>query len=172
MSVYLLINNSLNLNKLNLIKCNSSALCRRIALCKKERLVLQKKYSKILFPSGKKIYYILVPMKISESIEAHLSTAVAAISQRNQATLPGFHKILISHVIKIFNRLAKASGFCLYFIPCIVTALLSTVMLSEAKHPDTNAAGLDPSLRDYVSSFRMTLGQASLTLHIRVNYEQ
>ena len=115
MSVYLLINNSLNLNKLNLIKCNSSALCRRIALCKKERLVLQKKDSKILFPSGKKIYYILVPMKISESIEAHLSAAVAAISQRNQATLPGFHKILISHVIKIFNRLAKASGFCLYF---------------------------------------------------------
>ena len=53
-------------------------------------------------------------MKISESIEAHLSAAVAAISQRNQAALPG-HLIFIS-VIKVFNRLAKASGFCLYFL--------------------------------------------------------
>jgi len=124
MSVYLLINNSLNLNKLNLIKCNSSALCRRIALYKKERLVLQKKYSKILFPSGKKIYYILVPMKISESIEAHLSTAVAAISQRNQATLPGFHKILISHVINVSRIFkAKAFSFCLFLWPFNTTAM-------------------------------------------------
>ena len=53
-------------------------------------------------------------MKISESIEAHMSTAVATISQRNQATLPG-HLIFIP-VFKVFNRLAKASGFCLYFL--------------------------------------------------------
>ena len=51
-------------------------------------------------------------MKISESIEAHQSAAVAAISQRNQATLPG-HLIFIS-VFRIFNRLAKAFGFCLF----------------------------------------------------------
>ena len=58
----------------------------------------------------------MVPMYyISETIEAHMSAAVAAISQRNQATLPGFHKIIISPVFNIFNRLAKASGFCLYF---------------------------------------------------------
>ena len=55
----------------------------------------------------------LHPMKISESIEAHLSTAVAAISQRNQATLPG-HLIFIS-VFKYFIYMAKAFGFCLYF---------------------------------------------------------
>jgi hypothetical protein len=54
-------------------------------------------------------------MRISESIEAHMSAAVAAISQRNQATLPGFHKIILSPIFNIFNRLAKASGFCLYF---------------------------------------------------------
>ena len=53
-------------------------------------------------------------MKISETIEAHLSKAVAAISQRNQATLPG-HLIFNFPIFKIFNRLAKASGFCLYF---------------------------------------------------------
>jgi hypothetical protein len=52
-------------------------------------------------------------MKKSESIEAHMSTAVASHSQRNQATLPG-HLIFIP-VFKFFNRLAKASGFCLYF---------------------------------------------------------
>ncbi len=58
----------------------------------------------------------MVPMKVSESIEAHLSAAVAGISQRNQATLPGFHKIFL---ISVFNRLyhlAKAFGFCLYFL--------------------------------------------------------
>ena len=55
----------------------------------------------------------LHPMKISESIEAHLSTAVAAISQRNQATLSG-HLIFIS-VFKFFNYMAKAFGFCLSF---------------------------------------------------------
>ena len=54
-------------------------------------------------------------MRISESIEAHMSAAVAAISQRNQATLPG-HLIFIP-VFRIFNRLAKASRFCLYFYP-------------------------------------------------------
>ena len=42
-----------------------------------------------------------------------MSAAVAGISQRNQATLPG-HLIFIP-VFKVFNRLAKASGFCLYF---------------------------------------------------------
>lgn len=39
-----------------------------------------------------------------------MSAAVAAISQRNQATLPG-HLIFIL----VFIRLAKASGFCLSF---------------------------------------------------------
>ena len=58
----------------------------------------------------------MVPMYyISETIEAHMSAAVATISQRNQAALPGFHKIIISPVFNIFNRLAKAFGFCLYF---------------------------------------------------------
>jgi len=52
---------------------------------------------------------------ISETIEAHQSAAVAAISQRNQATLPG-HLIFVS-VFNFFNRLAKAFGFCLYFFP-------------------------------------------------------
>ena len=42
-----------------------------------------------------------------------MSTAVANFTQRGQATLPG-HLIFIS-VFKVFNRLAKASGFCLYF---------------------------------------------------------
>ena len=50
---------------------------------------------------------------ISEPIVAHKSTAVAEFSQRGQATLPG-HLTLIP-VFKFFNRLAKASGFCLYF---------------------------------------------------------
>jgi len=52
---------------------------------------------------------------ISETIEAHMSAAVAGISQRNQATLPG-HLIFVS-VFNFFNRLAKAFGFCLYFYP-------------------------------------------------------
>ena len=43
-----------------------------------------------------------------------MSTAVASHSQRNQATLPG-HLIFIP-VFKVFNRLAKAFGFCLYFL--------------------------------------------------------
>jgi hypothetical protein len=55
----------------------------------------------------------MASMKISETIEAHMSAAVAAISQRNQATLPG-HLILIP-VLNVFIRLAKASGFCLSF---------------------------------------------------------
>jgi hypothetical protein len=58
----------------------------------------------------------MVPMYYkSETIVAHQSAAVAAISQRNQPTLPG-HLIFIS-VFNFFNRLAKASGFCLYFYP-------------------------------------------------------
>ena len=81
---------------------------------KKWNPVHLKKYSKIHIHSGGLFCYILVPMKISESIEAHQSTAVAAISQRNQATLPG-HLIFNFPIFKIFNRLAKASGFCLYF---------------------------------------------------------
>lgn len=53
-------------------------------------------------------------MKISESIEAHLCSAVAAISQRNQATLS---ELVIKHPIHftVFHRLyrqAKASSFC------------------------------------------------------------
>lgn len=60
----------------------------------------------------------MVPMYyISETIEAHMSAAVATISQRNQAALPGFHKIIISPVFNIFNRLAKAFGFCLFIWP-------------------------------------------------------
>jgi len=54
-------------------------------------------------------------MKISETIEAHMSAAVAAISQRNQATLSGFHNIFLISVFNRLYRLAKASGFCLYF---------------------------------------------------------
>lgn len=57
-------------------------------------------------------------MKKSESIEALMSTAVASHSQRNQATLPG-HLIFIP-VFKVFNCLAKASGFCLYFYTNII----------------------------------------------------
>ena len=76
-------------------------------------------FSKIFYkkcPSnGIIVYYILVPMKISESIEAHQSAAVAAISQRNQVTLPGFHKLFLISVFNRLYRLAKASGFCLYF---------------------------------------------------------
>jgi hypothetical protein len=77
--------------------------------------VTQKNYSKTLFHPWVKIYYILSPMKISESIEAHMSTAVAGISQRNQATLSGFHKISFFHIFYRLYRLAKAFGFCLYF---------------------------------------------------------
>ena len=51
----------------------------------------------------------------SDSILAHTRTPVANLTQRGQATLPG-HLIFIS-VFRIFNRLAKASGFCLYFFP-------------------------------------------------------
>ena len=47
-----------------------------------------------------------------------MSTAVASHSQRNQATLPG-HLIFIP-VFKFFNRLAKASGFCLYFFDFVM----------------------------------------------------
>ena len=47
-----------------------------------------------------------------------MSTAVATISQRNQATLPG-HLIFIP-VFKVFNCLAKASGFCLYFFDFVM----------------------------------------------------
>jgi len=88
---------------------------------------MAKFFSKKYLRKGEILYYILAPMKISESIEAHLSAAVAAISQRNQATLPGFHKIFLSPVIKIFNRLAKASGFCLYFYRAFNTTAMRIV---------------------------------------------
>ena len=54
----------------------------------------------------------------SDSILAHMRTAVANFTQRGQATLPG-HLIFIS-VFRFFNRLAKASGFCLYFYTNII----------------------------------------------------
>ena len=47
-----------------------------------------------------------------------MSAAVAAISQRNQATLPVNTLAHLIFIIPVFNRLyclAKASGFCLYF---------------------------------------------------------
>ncbi|MDD7497793.1 MAG: hypothetical protein PUK29_05990 [Fibrobacter sp.] len=61
----------------------------------------------------------MVPMKVSESIEAHLCSAVAAIAQRNQATLSGKisgHPIFLISVFNRLYRLAKAFGFCLYFL--------------------------------------------------------
>ena len=87
-------------------------------------------------------------MKISESIEAHLCSAVAAISQRNQATLT---KQVIEHPIclTVFHRLyhlyrlAKATGFCLYFctnfkqIPALKSVhgeLPKTHLLKEKYH--------------------------------------
>ena len=67
-----------------------------------------------------------------------MSTAVASHSQRNQATLPG-HLIFIP-VFKVFNRLAKASGFCLYFytkrlynhivMPDLITIATCSLLLS------------------------------------------
>lgn len=62
----------------------------------------------------------MIPMKVSESIEAHLCSAVAAIAQRNQATLSGKvsgHPIFLISVFNRLYRLAKAFGFCLYFYP-------------------------------------------------------
>ena len=50
-----------------------------------------------------------------------MSAAVAGISQRNQATLPG-HLVFVS-VFNFFNRLAKAFGFCLYFYCHVMLAL-------------------------------------------------
>ncbi|WP_173342690.1 hypothetical protein [uncultured Fibrobacter sp.] len=87
-------------------------------------------------------------MRISESIEAHMSTAVATISQRNQATLPG-HLIFVS-VFNFFNRLAKAFGFCLYFY-CHV---MLTLNLFQGKHPGHFLTGSFKA-----SPFRMTLGE-------------
>jgi hypothetical protein len=56
----------------------------------------------------------MVPMYyISETIEAHMSAAVATLQQRDMATLHGH--LIFGSVFKFFNRLAKASGFCLYF---------------------------------------------------------
>jgi len=85
---------------------------------------------------------------ISETIEAHMSAAVAGISQRNQATLPG-HLIFVS-VFNFFNRLAKAFGFCLYFY-CHV---MLTLNLFQGKHPGHFMTGSFKA-----SPFRMTLGE-------------
>lgn len=52
-------------------------------------------------------------MRISESIKAPISAAVATLQQRDMATLHGH--LIFGSVFKFFNRLAKASGFCLYF---------------------------------------------------------
>lgn len=48
-----------------------------------------------------------------------MSTAVASHSQRNQATLPGKisgHPIFLISIFNRLYRLAKAFGFCLYFL--------------------------------------------------------
>jgi hypothetical protein len=42
-----------------------------------------------------------------------MSAAVATLQQRDMATLHGH--LIFGSVFKFFNRLAKASGFCLYF---------------------------------------------------------
>ena len=65
-----------------------------------------------------------------------MSTAVASLSQRNQATLPG-HLIFIP-VFKVFNRLAKASGFCLYFLP----SLWSKASPRDRVHVDSIAVSI------------------------------
>ena len=44
-----------------------------------------------------------------------MSAAVESISQRNQVTLSDFHKVFLISVFIRLYRLAKASGFCLYF---------------------------------------------------------
>ena len=62
-----------------------------------------------------------------------MSTAVASHSQRNQATLPG-HLIFIP-VFKVFNRLAKASGFCLYFLLSLSFWSLAEAIESIALDP-------------------------------------
>ncbi len=83
-----------------------------------------------------------------------MSTAVASHSQRNQATLPG-HLIFIP-VFRIFNRLAKASGFCLYFytkrlynhivMPDLITIATCSLLLS----------GYDPRQRGWHLPFIQT----------------
>jgi hypothetical protein len=79
-------------------------------------------------------------MKISESIEAHLSAAVAAISQRNQATLPGFHKIIISPVFNIFRIFkAKAFRFCLFLYTTGAAGKVLFGKLNELKFFNTSA---------------------------------
>jgi hypothetical protein len=73
-------------------------------------------------------------MKISETIEAHLYSAVATISQRHQAT-PS--EQAIKHpIFPLFNclyRLAKATGFCLYFYTNFIT-IPGTVAGKETLH--------------------------------------
>lgn len=73
-------------------------------------------------------------MKISDTIEDHLYSAVATISQRHQATLS---KQTIRHpIFPVFNCLyhsAKATGFCLYFYTNFIT-IPGTVAGKETLH--------------------------------------
>ena len=57
-----------------------------------------------------------------------MSAAVAAISQRNQATLSGFHKIFLISLYNRLYQLAKAFGFCLYFYAIIKNSGLQAGM--------------------------------------------
>jgi len=98
-----------------------------------------KKYSENPSRYREKICYILAPMKTSESIEAHMSAAVESISQRNQATLPGFHKFFLISVFDRLYRLAKASGFCLYFYAFRATSGAHFGKLNELKIFNTTA---------------------------------
>ena len=77
-------------------------------------------------------------MKISESIEAHLSTAVESISQRNQATLPEKFYDRPIFTVPVFNRLyrlAKASRFCLFLFPSLSFWSLEEAIESMAVDP-------------------------------------
>jgi hypothetical protein len=74
----------------------------------------------------------MVPMYKSDFSLAHMRTAVATLPQRNQASLPG-HQFFIP-VFRFFNRLAKASGFCLYFFPSNgIRTFLSNAILANAR---------------------------------------
>ncbi|WP_139299731.1 hypothetical protein [Fibrobacter sp. UWB11] len=99
-------------------------------------------------------------MKISESIEAHLSSAVAAISQRNQATLS---ELVIKHPIyfTVFHRLyhlyrlAKATGFCLSF--CTNFKHISTI---KSEHGEQRKAHL-PKEKQHGQGNRKEYGKAA-----------
>ena len=83
-----------------------------------------------------------------------MSTAVASHSQRNQATLPG-HLIFIP-VFKVFNRLANASGFCLYFFDFIMLKYfgkpwMTLKTLRHAEHGEASRAEHPWILRGFAS---------------------